>query len=255
MRKLFLDFGYNKVIKCANVFYIIFYSFIACLEIYFMIDNFSVELIAKYGPPVVVLIYVSMLKKQISNYILILYYQILVTMIFTIILEKKLLEIVEDMDTLFWSIDSAGRETRSFILTKSKRTNLWFYVHCATILVVCFTMCPFCGTHDEWSLAENTFYEYLKPCSKIFYHLHYWSMFFLVFSSFRLCSTIFYDAAVIHSQIILINRRILQVCGDNPGFDKLNIEERIHYQNEIFKTLCCCIEHHVAVTRLGGDKC
>jgi hypothetical protein len=77
-------------------------------------------------------------------------------------------------------------------------------------------------------------------------------MFFLVFSSFRLCSTIFYDAAVIHSQIILINRRILQVCGDNPGFDKFNIEERIHYQNEIFKTLCCCIEHHVTVTRLGG---
>ncbi|XP_068912416.1 uncharacterized protein [Tenebrio molitor] len=57
IRKLFLDFGYNKVIKCANLFYIIFYSFIACLEIYFMIDNFSVELIARYGPPLVVLIY------------------------------------------------------------------------------------------------------------------------------------------------------------------------------------------------------
>jgi hypothetical protein len=62
IRKLFIDFGYSKIIKCVNVFYMIFHTFVMLLQIYFMIDNFSIDLITRYAPPLTVLLYVSIIN-------------------------------------------------------------------------------------------------------------------------------------------------------------------------------------------------
>ncbi|CAH1379655.1 unnamed protein product, partial [Tenebrio molitor] len=66
---------------------------------------------------------------------------------------------------------------------------------------------------------------------------------------FRPCALFLYAMAEISLQIYLINQRILQVCVDNIDFDRLKIGQKIIYQNDIFKTLCSCTQHHVTVTR------
>jgi hypothetical protein len=50
-------------------------------------------------------------------------------------------------------------------------------------------------------------------------------------------------------QFFLINEHILQISDDKTIPEKLSFEKRLHHQNQTFKKLCFCIQHHVVITR------
>jgi hypothetical protein len=174
---------------------------------------------------------------------------VLAAMIFAVTTEHQNFEILSIEDTSFWSIDSAGPEVRSFILKKFTKMNLYFYANCAVVVAFIIVMCPFIGSHKEWLLAEIVFDRYLPSCSRLFYHLYFWSIPFLGFTSLRHSAAIFYQIGELFLQIILIKQHILQACVDNFDFDKLKIGEQIIYQNKIFKVLCSCTTHHATLLR------
>jgi hypothetical protein len=169
-----------------------------------------------------------------------------------ILIENNIQESINLMDNSFWSIDSAGPQVRLSILKKSAGIKLYFYVVCVFTIISFVLTSPLCGSQKEWNLGEIVIEEYLGAWSTIFYHVYIWSISFVAFTVFRPCALLLYAVAEISLQIYLINQRILQVCVDNIDFDRLKMGQKIIYQNDIFKTLCSCTQHHVTVTRYNS---
>jgi hypothetical protein len=172
-----------------------------------------------------------------------------------ILIENNIQETINLMDNSFWSIDSAGPQVRLSILKKSAGIKLYFYVVCVFTIISFVFMSPLCGSQKEWNLGEIVIEEYLGTWSTIFCHVYFGSISLVAFTVFRPCALFLYAMAEISLQIYLINQRILQVCVDNIDFDRLKIGQKIIYQNDIFKTLCSCTQHHVTVTRYDSFTC
>lgn len=64
LKTIFIDFAYHPVTKIINNFCIVFHSLSLILEFIFIYENFSVELLLRYGCFIAVLLFVCYLIKK-----------------------------------------------------------------------------------------------------------------------------------------------------------------------------------------------
>jgi hypothetical protein len=61
LKRIYIDFAYHKITKQYNIICLVFHVFILLLQICFIIENFTFDLIARYGCLILLLVYVSIL--------------------------------------------------------------------------------------------------------------------------------------------------------------------------------------------------
>jgi hypothetical protein len=170
-------------------------------------------------------------------------------MFISMVLEKRAHYLVSEQKRLFWSIDSAGPQARLLILKKASQINRFTYLIYAISAAWGIVMLPVFGSHKEWVMVEYVFDRYFGSSSNILYHITYSSAPFFIYSSVRHCGTLLYSILELYLQMFLINQHILEICDDKTVLEKLTLEQRVRHENETFKKLCFCIDHHVVITR------
>jgi hypothetical protein len=59
LKKIYIDFSYNKFTKFYNNFCLAFHAFLWLIQINFIVNNFTVDLIGKYSCTMMLSFYVS----------------------------------------------------------------------------------------------------------------------------------------------------------------------------------------------------
>jgi hypothetical protein len=165
-------------------------------------------------------------------------------MVFAVILEPKVFELVSDVENSFWSEDSAGLETRQKIVTKSKIFLKMNFVFLSTGLIFAVTMLPIFGDEKDWFLVSIIFEKHFGTWAIILDWIYFSTAPFVVYSSIRLSGTLFYGTLLTHVQMFLINEHILQI-SDNPE----GACGRESFHCTISQKLRFCIDHHVYMKR------
>jgi hypothetical protein len=170
-------------------------------------------------------------------------------MFISMVLEKRAHYLASEQERLFWSIDSAGPQARLLILKNASQINRFTYLIYAISAALSIVVLPVFGSHKEWMPTEYVFDRYFGSSSNILFHVAFSFAPFFVYSSVRHCGTLFYSILQLYLQMFLINQHILQICDDKTVLGKLTFEQRVRHENETFKKLCFCIDHHVVITR------
>jgi hypothetical protein len=175
--------------------------------------------------------------------------QITITMFISMVLEKRAHYLASEQERLFWSIDSAGPQARLLILKNASQINRVTYFIYAISAAWSIVVLPVFGSHKEWMPTEYVFDRYFGSSSNILFHVAFSFAPFFIYSSIRQCGCLFYCILQFYLQMFLINQHILEICDDKTVLEKLTFEQRVRHENEIFKKLCFCIDHHVVITR------
>jgi hypothetical protein len=170
-------------------------------------------------------------------------------MFISMVLEKRTRYLFSEQKRLFWPIDSAGPQARLLILKKASQINRFTYFIYGISAAWSIVMLPVFGSHREWLLVEYVFDRYFGSSSNILSHITLSLTPFFIYSSVRHCGSLLYIILQLYLQMFLINQHILQICEDKTVLEKLTFEQRVRHENETFKKLCFCIDHHVVITR------
>ncbi|RZB94446.1 hypothetical protein BDFB_011466 [Asbolus verrucosus] len=109
LRKLFVDFGYNRITKIVNKFCLLVQSFILLIQVYYVINNFSLDIFGIYAYAVTFTAYVT------------------VVMLISIIQEQNIWERVDEISSSFWSIECAGHQAKETMLNKVRKIKILNY--------------------------------------------------------------------------------------------------------------------------------
>jgi hypothetical protein len=172
-----------------------------------------------------------------------------IAMIIPMGLEKRSRYLASQQKRLFWSVDSAGSQARLLILKNASQINRFIYLIYGISAAWSIVMLPVFGNHREWVMVEYVFDRYFGSISNILYHITFSFTCFFIYTSVRHCGSLFYRILELYLQMFLVNQRILQICDDKTVLEKLTFEQRVRHENETFKKLCLCIDHHVVITR------
>ncbi|KAJ3620085.1 hypothetical protein MTP99_004078 [Tenebrio molitor] len=235
LKKVFYEFGYHKFTKILNASMSLASWCLTLLCLHYVIENFNKDLVIRYSPAFIVFIYIK------------------TTMFISMVLEKKAHYLASEQKRLFWSINSAGPQARLLILKKASQINRFTYLIYGISAAWGIMLLPVFGSHREWIVVENVFDRYFGSSSNILYHITYSCAPFFIYTSVRHCASLFYIILQLYLQMFLINQHILQICNDKTVLEKLTFEQRVRHENETFKKLCFCIDHHVVITRLTKE--
>jgi hypothetical protein len=251
LKKVCIDFGYHKITKLINAGMALTSCVGMSLGFHFTIKNFNKDLIIRYAPSMIVFVYVSQRFNLLHFNLAFLRLrpQIITSMIISMPVENKIFHLLGEQKRLFWSINGAGSQARLIILKKASRINCYTYIIYTVLALWSIAMLPVFGSHREWLMIEDVCDQYLGSSSKMISQIIIYCAPFFIYSSFRHCGTLLYNMLQLCLQIFLINEHILQISDDKTLPEKLSLEKRLHHQNQIFKKLRFCIQHHVVVTR------
>jgi hypothetical protein len=165
-------------------------------------------------------------------------------MLFVIILEPKISELMIKFKNSFWSEDSVGVETRQKIATKSKIFLIINFIFLGTLLILSVSMLPIFGDHNEWVLLSVIVQKHFGTRTIIPFLICCFIVPFMLFSSIRLGGALFYTTLALHVQMLLISEHILQI-SDNCE----NSSDQAIFYTRISQKLRFCIDHHVCIKR------
>jgi hypothetical protein len=251
LKKVCIDFGYHKITKLINAGMALTSCVGMSLVLHFTIKNFNKDFIIRYGPSMIVLVYVSKRFNllQFNLAFLRLRPQMTTSMIISMLVENEIFHLLGEQKRLFWSINGAGSQARLIILKKASRINCYTYIIYTVLALWSIAMLPVFGSHREWLMIEEVFDQCLGLSSKMISQIFIYCAPFALYSSFRHYGTLLYSILQLSLQIFLINEHILQISDDKTIPEKLSLAKRLHHQNQTFKKLRFCIQHHVVVTR------
>nr|XP_015833776.1 PREDICTED: uncharacterized protein LOC107397590 isoform X2 [Tribolium castaneum] len=220
IRKLFVDYGYSRIINSYNRFIFIFHTCSLLLEGYYIIKNFSIDFFTQYGGA--------------TN--LILYF--LVTQFIVIIKQDFVHQIVEESKSLYWSMDFLDVNKQAQILQEMTKLKRKIYVLWMSTVIFAIMMLPVWGDYSEAHLFPQIYQTYFGNWSPIFYYFYVSTFPFAAYTGLRIAAMALYFTLIIHFQIILLNQKILQIA-----------QERDTSQEEIAKNLRSCVCQHVTLKR------
>ncbi|RZC42813.1 7tm 6 domain containing protein, partial [Asbolus verrucosus] len=232
IRKLFIDYGYTRVVKLFTKICFIFHSAAFLMQIYFIIDNFTWDLLTEYG---------SITSIQAF---------LLANMFFSMVVEGDVKTILGQHFNKLWSIDSAGQKGRRIITERSKAIKRFNYVILAYFLFSFVVIWPEFGDHKELFFAKIAFEAYLGLWAKIPCAVFLLTLPVLAYGSFQLCYTLVYSILHMQIQIFLISEHISQISADYDEVDEWAKIHDLNYQETMYKRLRCCIKHHIALKRI-----
>jgi hypothetical protein len=167
-------------------------------------------------------------------------------MTFAILLEHNITELMNVCAKSYWPVNIAGAKVQRIIEDKAKTFVYYNYLILAFVLIVSTIMLPVFGDQSEWVLCPTVLKRYFGSWSTIPCLFYFSTYPFIVFSSIRLCGTLYYGMLTLHVQIFLLNQRLQMFCNfdDEVLANKLKI-----IQSEIYDILCHCINHHITLKR------
>ncbi|EFA02951.1 odorant receptor 197 [Tribolium castaneum] len=224
-KKIFFEFAYSKEMKIYNMICLVFHSFSFVLQVYFIVQNFSVELITRYGCILAVFLY------------------LIAAMSFAIFIEKQVKMLEVETTSFFWPIDCCGPQVKKLIYDRSARINILNYFTLAWFTLFGIIMLPVWGDQSEWFLCIQVFQQYFGSCWKLFYYFYFSTCPMIAFTAFRLPGLMLYGILHIDLQLVLIYQKIAQLSARRIFSE--NIVDNAHYQKTVFRKLKLCISHHV----------
>ncbi|RZC32230.1 uncharacterized protein BDFB_012794, partial [Asbolus verrucosus] len=236
IRKLFIDYGYSKFTKIINKLFLVFHSVVFLLQAHYIISNFSLDFLARYGCMMTFTAYI--LNQGMTN------------MSCSIIIEAKSWKILNDHLNSGWSIDSAGQKARKAILKKAKIFNNFSYLLFVFFAIKTIIMYPAFGGENELILCVEVFDKHFGTFSKIPYFFYFASLPFFSYSCLRLCYVMTYATLQMQVQTFLICEHIGQISIGYDNDDELKKRHGICYQEDICKRLSFCIKHHIILKRI-----
>jgi hypothetical protein len=167
-------------------------------------------------------------------------------MIFAILLEHNIKELMNVTIKNYWPVNIAGVKVQRIIENKAKTFVCYNYLILTFLLIVSIILLPVFGDQSEWLLCPTVLKRYFGSWSTIPCFFYFSTYPFIMFSSVRLCGILYYGMLNLHVQIFLLNQRLQMFCNFDDGVlaNKLKI-----CQNEIYDKLCQCINHHITLKR------
>ncbi|EFA01389.1 odorant receptor 174 [Tribolium castaneum] len=224
-KKVFFDFGYNKIIKFYNLFCFTLHLCCIITEHYFFLTKYlSADFVTLYGCATILIAY------------------IIVCQYFVMRFEKPIKQLFEERETIFWKIDSDQKAKTQIIKFAAKITRIYkfFFVWVVVLVIV---MLPFWGEIDKSFLIIRVQETLFGKWSIIFYCIYVSTFPFLIYSSVRLPMITFYLILQAHLQILILNQKIVQI----PQNDNLDLDAGL--QKKIYTSLKLCMSRHVSLKR------
>ncbi|EEZ97702.2 odorant receptor 187 [Tribolium castaneum] len=228
--KICIDFGYSNVVKRLNICCITMIVMFHLTQIHYMQENFSKELILKYGSGIALGIYT------------------ILSMSVQMLIEHEIKDLIAEALFSMWAVDSCGPQVEKLILRRAKVMNIIYCSIFAWFALMATVMLPMWGDHSEWLLYDPILVEDVKTRLKIIYYLSTFIIFpMIAFSAIRLPGILLYGILQIHMQIMLINHKLVQVSEDLDDLNNVKKIDQDDYQERIYKELCLCVEHHIKI--------
>ncbi|EFA01390.1 odorant receptor 175 [Tribolium castaneum] len=220
IRKVFVGFGCSTIIMYYSRLIFIFHTLSLLLESYHVITNFSLDIITQYGSAMSLMLYS-------------------ITSQFLLICEQNLItEVVEECKSFFWTMDFLSFIKQTQILKDMTKIKRKMYLSWIWFVVFGIALLPVWGDYNEMFLFPFIYQTYFGNWSPLFYYFHASSFPFLAYIAIRIPAFILYLTLALHFQTLLLNQKILQIPQNKSG-----------NQEDIFRNLCSCISHHVALKK------
>nr|XP_015834109.1 PREDICTED: uncharacterized protein LOC107397685 [Tribolium castaneum]XP_015834110.1 PREDICTED: uncharacterized protein LOC107397685 [Tribolium castaneum] len=228
---LFIDMNTYKILKLFNVLLNVIYSLIHCLLVYHMFKNLNINLIIRYGPAVLFLILV------------------IVGAVFSVYLEKDILEIVTLFRKTRWSLSMIKKDARIKLEKKCKIINIFILFLVLLIISTITINAPYFGDQRELFICIQVFEEYFGEWFFIPYNFFFVAFPFLYYNFFKLWMTFVYGILEAQLQFFILEEYL---CGTFETDFRKNWEylQDTRYQQEIGTSLRLCIAHHINLKKL-----
>jgi hypothetical protein len=170
-------------------------------------------------------------------------------MIFLTMTERTIKNLDHQLQSLSWSIGSAGVKAKRIITDRSTRNNRLIYVLWLLALFIFIIILPTWGSESELFLCAAIFDNILGNWSKILRFIYLATVPYLIYSSFRIPFMFLYYVLQIQTQIFLLGEHILQISDIFPNTNNANVTNDVSYQNKINKRLCLFSQQHCDIKR------
>ncbi|EFA05792.1 odorant receptor 232 [Tribolium castaneum] len=231
LKKFYIDFGYHKIVKSCNTFFITLYSLAYALQIYYLIYHFTPDIIQKYSLALLMSIY------------------LLSTLIFSAVYEKTILQTYDMFIRVAWPHTNVSQKLETIIqkrVTIIKILNNFFV---SAICVMCVFNMPLFGDQSDFLLSIQVFGEYFGDWSFIPSFFYYLGFSILGYNAARMLFILLYGVLHLEVQILLINELVSKFSEINT-LDDFGNEE---YQSCVYTILCDCITHDVVLKKIMSD--
>jgi hypothetical protein len=169
-------------------------------------------------------------------------------MIFLTMTERTIKNLNQQLESLSWSIGSAGVKTKRIITDRSMWKKRMLYVPLLALFVVIINLPKWEG-EKELYLCVAIFDNFVGNWSNIPRFIYLATIPYLVYSSFRMSFLFLYSIIQIQTQIFLLGEHILQISDNVPNTNEGNVTDDVSYQNEINNKLCLFTQQHCDIKR------
>ncbi|EFA12944.1 odorant receptor 244 [Tribolium castaneum] len=227
---LFINVSY-KVTIFWSIFIIIFYTIEICLEIYYMLTNFNINLLIRYGP--------------ITTFFLLM----IVTAVLPVILGKEIFEVLAFQCNTRWPLNMIRKDAQTRLKRKCQTINGCLLCILVILLSALGVNIPYFGTQRELLICVRVFEEYFGEWAFIPYYLYLAGFPFLYYHFLRISFGFAYVFLEAQLQFFLIEEYLFETYQtDHEKHWKYLQDTR--YQQQIGKSLRDCIAHHNDLTKL-----
>ncbi|EFA02946.1 odorant receptor 159 [Tribolium castaneum] len=218
LKKVFIDFAYSKLVISYTKASLTFHVLSLLLEVYYLVTNFSVELICRYGCMMCLMTYVVATKLVGTMY-------------------SKKLKLLEKPCLLdFWKVYNSSTATQRLISEKSSKTNRRLYCALTCCFFLAIILFPIWGDLNEFFIFSQVYEKYFTSWAPAFCYFYVSTLLWCCFYCFHLPGIIMYLTLHLDLQFKLIKDKITEI-------------DKNCSQKEIYQILRLCISHHVALKK------
>ncbi|EFA01405.1 odorant receptor 220 [Tribolium castaneum] len=231
LRRIFIDVNSYKITKLCDVSVVTFHSLVLCLQLYYMIANFDVNVLIINGPPTIVFLLMT------------------VSAVLSEAMAKDIFKGITFFQQIRWSLDVIEKNARIKLERKCQTINI-----CITciLLFLSTTMVinmPFLGNPRQFFISIQIFEEYFGKWSVLLNVLYFTGLPYLGYHAVKLCFAFVYAILEIELQFSLIEEYLFQMY-EVDYLKSCKYLQDARYQQEIGNSLRRCIIHHIALKKM-----
>nr|XP_015840088.1 PREDICTED: uncharacterized protein LOC107398987 [Tribolium castaneum] len=221
----------SKITNVLTVLLVIIYTLEHCLEINYMITNFNLNLLIRYGP--------------VTTFSLLM----TVGALIPVALGKEIFEVVAFHRNTCWPLNMIREDAQTKLKRQCYVVNGCLFVIVLLLLSTLIIYLPFFGNQRELLLCIQVFEKYFGKWSFIPYYFYFVGFAFLYYQFFRISFGFVYIFLETQLQYFLIEEYLFETYHiDNLKHWKYLQDTQ--YQEEIGKSLRLCIAHHNDLKKL-----
>ncbi|EFA01410.1 odorant receptor 226 [Tribolium castaneum] len=228
---LLMDVSNNKITKYCNIFLTTVYSLVLCLQIYYILKNYDINLLIKYGPITTLLLFM------------------ITVAVISLLLQKEIFETDTFIRETCWPLNIIQKSGQIKAERKCRTINFYIGSTFLLFLSVLILNYPCFGSQRDFFICIEMFEEYFGEWSSVFYYLYFIGSHFLYYRLFQTSYLFVYGMLEANLQFFLIEEYLLQTY-QTDCLKRCKYLQDTRYQQEIGKSLRFCIKHHIALKKL-----